>query len=235
VSTDEHADHAGAQRAADAHTGHGGHAGMSMADMARDIRRRFAVAIVFAVPIFLYSPIAVEVLGLKLDAPFGMRTDVLSLLLSLPVVFYSSMLFFRGAVGALRNRNLDMMVLVATSIGVGFVYSVAVVLGLEGEHFFEAIALLAAFVLFGHWMEMRARSGASDAVRALLDLAPMAVVLRRRAGRGPDGQVQLGDLCWCVPAEGAGRPRSSGRHLERRRVHDHRGEPPGDEGVLATR
>ena len=197
----EHEGPAAAQRAADAHTGHGGHAGMSMADMARDMRRRFLVAIVFAIPIFLYSPIAVEIFGLELAAPFGMRTDVLSLLLSLPVVFYSSMLFFRGAVVALRNRNLDMMVLVATSIGVGFIYSVAVVLGLEGEHFFEAIAVLAAFVLFGHWMEMRARAGASDAVRALLDLAPpMAVVLRDgEPVEVPTAEVRVGDLVLVRP------------------------------------
>jgi Cu2+-exporting ATPase len=201
VAHGAHADHGAPGRAADAHTGHGGHAGMSMAEMARDMRRRFLVAIVFAIPIFLYSPIAVDVFGLELAAPFGMRTDVLSLLLSLPVVFYSSMLFFRGAVAALRNRNLDMMALVATSISVGWVYSVAVVLGLEGEHFFEAIALLAAFVLFGHWMEMRARAGASDAVRALLDLAPpMAVVLREgETVEVPTAEVRVGDLLLVRP------------------------------------
>ena len=38
-------------------------------------------------------------------------------LLSLPVVFYSSWIFFDGAVRALRNRTLDMMVLVAVAIG----------------------------------------------------------------------------------------------------------------------
>lgn len=86
--------------------------------------------------------------------PFGIRTDVLPLVLSLPVVAYSSMVFFRGALTALRNRTLDMMMLVSTSVAIGWVYSVAVVLGLEGEHFFEATSLL-AFVLFGHWMEMR--------------------------------------------------------------------------------
>ncbi len=189
------------ERAAAAHTGHGGHAGMSTAEMARDLRRRFLVALAFAIPIFLYSPIAVEVLGLELPAPFGMRTDVLSLLLSLPVVLYSSTMFFRGAVRAVRNRTLDMMVLVATSIGVGWIYSVAVVLGLEGEHFFEAIAVLAAFVLFGHWMEMRARAGASDAVRALLDLAPpMAVVLRDGAPvEVPTAEVEVGDLLLVRP------------------------------------
>jgi Cu2+-exporting ATPase len=111
------------------------------------------------------------------------------------------MVFFRGAFGALRNGTLDMMVLVATSVGVGFVYSVAVVLGLEGEHFFEAISLLAAFVLFGHWMEMRARAGASDAVRALLDLAPpMAVVLRTgEPVEVPTADVVVGDLLLVRP------------------------------------
>ncbi|HEY7754788.1 MAG TPA: heavy metal translocating P-type ATPase [Actinomycetota bacterium] len=194
--------HAGHPADAAAPTGiHAGHAGMSIDEMVADMRRRFVVAIVFAVPIFLYSPIAVEVLGLELPEPFGIPTDVVSLVLSLPVVFYSSMIFFRGAVAALRNRNLDMMVLVATSIAAGWVYSVATVLGLEGEHFFEAVALLAAFVLFGHWMELRARAGASDAVRALLDLAPpMAAVIRDGEPVDvPTAEVGVGDLLLVRP------------------------------------
>ena len=190
-----------ADHAAMAHTGHGGHAGMSLDSMVRDMRLRFFVAIVFSIPIFLYSPIAVDLLGLKLTAPFRIRTDVLSLMLSLPVVLYSSAIFFRGAVSALRNRTLDMMVLVGTSIAVGWIYSVLVVLGLEGEHFFEAISLLASFVLFGHWMEMRARLGASDAVRALLDLAPpMAVVIRDGQPREvPTAEMKVGDLLLIRP------------------------------------
>ncbi|MGH2658922.1 MAG: heavy metal translocating P-type ATPase [Actinomycetota bacterium] len=190
-----------AEHAAAAHTGHGGHAGMSMNEMVTDMRRRFFVALLFSIPIFLYSPIATDVFSLRLAAPFGIRTDVLSLVLSLPVVFYSSAVFFRGAVAAVRNRTLDMMVLVATSIGVGWAYSLLVVFGLRGEHFFEAISLLAAFVLFGHWMEMRARAGASDAVRALLDLAPpMAVVIRdREPVEVPTAEVHVGDLLLVRP------------------------------------
>ncbi len=189
------------EHAAMAHTGQGGHAGMSLDSMVQDMRRRFLVAIVFSIPIFLYSPIAIDLFGLRLPAPFGIRTDVLSLVLSLPVVLYSSAIFFRGAVSALRNRTLDMMVLVATSIAVGWIYSILVVFGLQGEHFFEAISLLASFVLFGHWMEMRARSGASDAVRALLDLAPpMAVVLRDgQPVEVPTAEVKVGDLLLIRP------------------------------------
>ena len=82
--------------------GHGGHhAGMSMADMVRDMRNRFLIAAVLSVPILLWSPIGREVLGFTVAAPLGLRDDVFSLLLSLPVVFYSAWIFFDGAWRAL--------------------------------------------------------------------------------------------------------------------------------------
>jgi P-type Cu2+ transporter len=69
--------------------GHGGHGAMSMAAMVADMRNRFLVAAIFSVPILLWSPIGREVLGFEAPAPFGLRDDVWSLLLSLPVIFYS--------------------------------------------------------------------------------------------------------------------------------------------------
>ncbi len=161
------------------HGGHGGHGGMSMADMARDMRDRFVVAALLSIPILLWSPIGREVLGFTAPAPFGLRDDVFALLLSLPVIGWSAGLFFTGAYHALRARTLDMMVLVAVAVGAGWSYSLAVTLTGGGEVFYEAATVLTAFVLLGHWFEMRARGGANDAVRALLDLAPpRAVVLR---------------------------------------------------------
>jgi Cu2+-exporting ATPase len=159
--------------------GHGGHGSMSMADMVRDMRRRFLVALVLSVPILLWSPIGREVIGFETAAPFGMRDDVFSLLLSLPVVFYSAGIFFDGAWRALRARTLDMMVLVAVAVGAGWFYSLGVTLTGGGEVFYEAATVLTAFVLLGHWFEMRARGGANDAIRTLLDLAPpQALVIR---------------------------------------------------------
>ncbi len=173
-------DHAAATRAdeADGH-GHGGHAGMSMAAMVRDMRNRFLVAVVFAIPIAVYSPIGDSLFGSTPATPFGISVDAWQFALSLPVIFYSSMIFFGGAVSALKARTLDMMVLVAVAIGTGWIYSVAATFFIEGEVFYEAAAFLAAFVLLGHWFEMRARGGANDAIRKLLDLAPpKAVVIR---------------------------------------------------------
>jgi P-type Cu2+ transporter len=182
--------------------GHGGHhAAMSMDDMVRDMRNRFLVAAVLSVPILLWSPIGREVLGFTAAAPFGLRDDVFSLLLSLPVVFYSAWIFFDGAYRALRARTLDMMVLVAVAIGAGWLYSVGVTVTGGGEVFYEAATVLAAFVLLGHWFEMRARGGANDAIRTLLELAPpMAVVLRDgQPVEVPTADVVMGDLLLVRP------------------------------------
>ena len=181
--------------------GHGGHGGMSMDAMVADMRNRFLVAAIFSIPILLWSPIGREVLGFEVAAPFGLRDDVWSLLLSLPVIFYSCWIFFDGAVRALRARTLDMMVLVAVAVGAGWLYSVFVTLTGGGEVFYEAASVLAAFVLLGHWFEMRARGGANDAIRSLLDLAPpKALVLRDgQPVEVPTAEVAVGDLLLVRP------------------------------------
>jgi P-type Cu2+ transporter len=195
-------DHAAVQRADEAHGhGHGGHAGMSMAAMVRDMRNRFLVALVFTVPTVLWSMVGTELLGSEVPTPFGIDRDVWLLLLSLPIIFYASSIFFTGAVAALRARTLDMMVLVAVAIGTGWLYSVAATFFIEGEVFYEAAAMLATFVLLGHWFEMRARGGANDAIRALLDLAPpMALVIRDgEPVEVPTAEVAVGDLLLVRP------------------------------------
>jgi P-type Cu2+ transporter len=84
---------------------------------------------------------------------------------------------------------------------VGWLYSVAATFFIEGEAFYEAAAMLASFVLLGHWFEMRARGGANDAIRALLDLAPpMAVVIRDGEPVDvPTAAVEVGDLVLVRP------------------------------------
>jgi Cu2+-exporting ATPase len=195
-------DHAAMQRAdaADGH-GHGGHAGMSMDSMARDMRNRFLVALVFTVPIVLWSMVGTKLLGSELATPFGIDRDVWQFLLSLPIVLYASSIFFAGAVSALRKKTLDMMVLVAVAIGTAWLYSVAATFFIEGEVFYESAGMLATFVLLGHWFEMRARGGANDAVRTLLDLAPAKAVVVRDGEpvEVATAEVQVGDLLLIRP------------------------------------
>jgi len=195
-------DDAAVERADDAHGhGHGGHAGMSMAAMVRDMRNRFLVALVFTVPIVLWSMVGTELLGSELATPFAIDRDVWLLVLSLPIVGYASSIFLTGALAALRARTLDMMVLVAVAIGTGWVYSVAATFFIEGDVFYEAAAMLATFVLLGHWFEMRARGGANDAIRALLDLAPPKALVVRDGEpvEVPTAEVAVGELLLIRP------------------------------------
>jgi Cu2+-exporting ATPase len=72
---------------------------------------------------------------------------------------------------------------------------------IEGEVFYEAAGMLASFVLLGHWFAMRARGGANDAIRTLLDLArPRALVLRDgEPVEAPTAEVEVGDTLLIRP------------------------------------
>ena len=155
--------------------GHGG--GMDMAEMVKDMRNRFWIALIFAIPIFIYSPMG----GLFTPPapPFGLRLDLWLFFLGSAAIVYPSWPFFIAAWRALRNGVLNMAVLVVLSVGTGYFFSVGSTFFFPGVQFFEAVAVLLVFILLGHWLEMRARAGASNAIRSLMDLAPpKATVLR---------------------------------------------------------
>ena len=182
AKVDVHAGHemtaeAGEMAAMTHEMGHGG--GMDMEGMVRNMRNRFLVSFIIAIPVFLYSPLFTDTFGIKLPVPFGLSNAVFSFLLATPAILYGGWVFYVGAWRGLKNGVLNMAVLVSLSVLAGYFFSVAATFLFTGEVFYEAAVLLLTFVLFGHWMEMRARSGASQAIQALMNLAPpMATVIR---------------------------------------------------------
>lgn len=174
-----------------------GHApGMSMEAMVADMRRRFFAAFLLAIPVTLYSPMAMELWDLRLPVPFGMDRGLFLFLLTTPAVLYSGQVFFVGAYRALKNRVLNMAVLVSLSVLAAYVFSVGTTFFFKGEVFYEAAVVLLAFVLFGHWMEMRARSRASAAIEKLLNLAPpkASVIRDGQEVEIPTAEVRVDDL-----------------------------------------
>ena len=192
VAPAEHAEHAGAKDEMAHEMGHGG--SMDMQAMVRDMRNRFWVCLIFSLPIFIYSP-----MGGMFEPPvppFGLRLDLWLLLLASIAVLWPSWPFFVAAWRALKNGVLNMAVLVVLSVGTGYLFSVGSTLFFPGVQFFEAVAVLLVFILLGHWLEMRARAGASDAIRSLMDLAPpKATVLRDGQEREvPTAEVLKDDI-----------------------------------------
>ncbi len=180
-----HAHHGhGAAKASAPMAGHDMHADMGhgpggdMKAMARDMRNRFFVALVFTIPVFLWSDMG-HMIGFTAPPPFGIDRNLLLFIFATLAVIYPGWPFFRAAFRALSHGVLNMAVLVLMSVGTGYTFSVISTFFFKGVQFFEAAAMLMVFILLGHWLEMRARAGASDAIRKLMDLAPpKAVVLR---------------------------------------------------------
>ena len=111
--------------------------------------------------------------------PFDLNRKVFLFIVATGAIAYPGWPFFIAAWRAARNRVVNMATLILLSVGTGYVFSVGATFLYEGEVFYEAAAVLLVFILLGHWLEMRARAGASDAIRALMDLAPpMTTVLR---------------------------------------------------------
>ncbi len=155
-----------------------GHAASTDIDaMARDMRNRFWIAVVFSLPIFVYSPMGMDFI--RLTPPFGLRLDVFLFGLASAAILYPVWPFVVAACRAIRGGVANMAVLVILSVGTGYLFSVGATFWFGGQQFYEASAILLVFILLGHWLEMRARAGASEAIRALMDMAPpKATVLR---------------------------------------------------------
>jgi len=173
--------------------------------MEADMRNRFFVSLVLTIPVVLYSPLGVNLFKLHLPTPFGISPNWVLLVLATPIVWWGGWIFHSGARRALRNRTLDMNVLVSLGVLVAYFFSVFVTFFAPHiETSYDAAAMLVTFVLFGHWMEMRSRRGSSDALNALLRLAPSQANVIRPTGEVetvPVEQVQVGDLLLLRPGE----------------------------------
>ena len=170
-----------------------GHSGEDLPAMVRDMRNRFWICLAFTVPIFFYSPMG---LFTPPAPPFGLDLNVWLLIFASLAVVYPSWPFFVSAWRALRTGTLGMAALIVLSVGTGYVFSLVTTFFFkEAGQFFEAVAVLLVFILLGHWLEMRARAGASSAIKALMDLTPAkASVIRNGAEvEVPTAEVLAGE------------------------------------------
>lgn len=145
-------------------SGHAHHAGMI-----DDFKKRFYVVLGLTIPIMALSPMIQH--WLNVDWSFPGSVYVL-LILSSVVFFYGGWPFLTGLVNEVKSKLLGMMTLVAVAITVAYVYSVAIIFGLEGMDFFWELATLILIMLLGHWIEMKSIMSASRELELLVQLMP---------------------------------------------------------------
>ncbi len=153
-----------------------------------DFLQRFWLCLAFTVPVLLLSHMIQQWLGFSLS--FKGDNYILTTL-STAIYFYGGMPFFKGMFGEIKAKAIGMMTLVALAISVAYIYSVAVVFGLQGMDFFWELATLIDIMLLGHWLEMRSQMAASRALQSLVALLPNDVTVEQN---GEAVKIKLDEL-----------------------------------------
>lgn len=170
-------------------------------------QRRLAIAglgmmqvMMYAIPVYVADPGS-----MTWDIEALMRWA--SLMLTLPVVFYSAWPFFRGAWRDLLRRHLGMDVPVALGIGASFIASLWATFTHAGEVYFDSVTMFVFFLLAGRYLEMSVRRKSAAAVEAMVKLIP-AVATRfcdypaqHTTEVVPVSQLAVGDVLLIKPGE----------------------------------
>ncbi|HKY63558.1 MAG TPA: copper-translocating P-type ATPase [bacterium] len=137
--------------------------------MIKDFKKRFWISLALTFPIMALSPMIQGLLRINLR--FRGDMEIL-LFLSSIVYFYGGWPFLKGLYSELKGKSPGMMTLIGLAISVAYIYSSAIVFGLQGMDFFWELVTLIDIMLLGHWLEMKSILGASRALELLVQLMP---------------------------------------------------------------
>ena len=140
-------------------------------------KNKFIVSLILSIPIVLYSDILEKFFNYT--APAFPGSAFMPFVLASIVFFYGGWIFIASASRELKARLPGMMTLIALAVSVAYFYSVAMTFLGRTETLFWELATLITIMLLGHWLEMRAVTGAQSALKELSKLLPdEAEVLR---------------------------------------------------------
>jgi Cu2+-exporting ATPase len=172
-----------------------------------NFQRLFWICLVLTVPTLVFSTGLQSILGL--GGPRFAGSQWIPAVFGTAIFLLGGRVFLSGAWSELRAKQPGMMTLISLAILVAFGYSLAVTIGLPGMDFWWELATLITIMLLGHWIEMAAVMGASDALGELAKLLPdeAEVVHGEHTMTMPVSSLSLGDLLIvrpgaAIPADG---------------------------------
>jgi Cu+-exporting ATPase len=143
----------------------------------KDQTRKFAVGVLFALPLFVFSMGRdFGLIGPWSHAPW---VNWLFLALATPVQFYTGWDYYVGGFKSLKNKSANMDVLVAMGSSVAYFYSLAVLFfPAMGAHvYFETSAVIITLIKMGKMLESRTKGRTGGAIRKLIGLSPKTATI----------------------------------------------------------
>ncbi|MFT4522908.1 MAG: heavy metal translocating P-type ATPase [Bacteroidia bacterium] len=170
----------------------------------KKLLKKFWIAVGFTLPIFIIA-MSNMFSNNPLERIMSLHSwNWVQLILSIPVVFYATWMFFERAYKSLVTRNLNMFTLIGIGAGVAWMFSVIalVIPGVFPDDFksdagtvhvyFEAATVILTLVLLGQVLEARAHGKTSGAVKALLKLSPNQAL--RIENDGSETLIAINDI-----------------------------------------
>ncbi len=141
----------------------------------------------------------------------GMREDIKTILniaefvLATPTLFYSGWIYFKGAYYGIKNRFINMDLLVATGASLAYIYSIYAMITLKGEVYFDSVTMIITFVLVGKYLEVLSKKQAVDTLDTLMGTAPTEVTVIKNGEKSllAVENVEIGDILELKPGEEA--------------------------------
>ena len=117
-------------------------------------------------------------------------------LLTTPVLFFSGFVFYKGAYFGIKNRIVNMDLLVSTGASMTYIYSLSVLFGAKGESYFDSVSMIITFVLVGKYLEVIGKKSAVDTLDKIKSTLPLEAVVIKDGKKETKALnlVQVGDL-----------------------------------------
>ncbi|MGO3603062.1 MAG: heavy metal translocating P-type ATPase [Enterococcus malodoratus] len=157
----------------------------------------------------LTAPLMIAMIAMLLGSHAGwvhfLHIPLVQLILVTPVQFGVGLRFYRGAYHALKTKAPNMDVLVA--MGTSAAFALSVYNGFFNPHnsdlYFESSGMIITLILLGKYLEQKAKTKTSDAIKQLMSLQAKTatVILAGEEKQVPIEDVQVGDLLRVRPGE----------------------------------
>lgn len=167
------------------------------------LKRKTIGAMIFSIPLLI--------IGMTPSLMHQHWANYIMWILATPVVFIFGKQFFTGAYKQAKHRSANMDTLVAVSTGTAYIFSVFNTLfpsfwikrGLQPHVYFEASAVVIAFVLLGKILEEKAKGNTSYAIKKLIGLQPktVTVIQGNEQNEIPIKSVSIGMTILVKPGE----------------------------------
>ncbi|MBI5213882.1 MAG: cadmium-translocating P-type ATPase [Nitrospirae bacterium] len=177
---------------------------------ARDLLVRFGTAGFLSSQLMIYSVALYAGYFQGIDSNLKLLFEIISLLLTIPVIFYSGMPFLKNTLRGLRNLHFNMDSLITVGAGSAFVFSIYQI-ATGGKVYFDTAAMIITLILLGRYIETTAKGKASETIERLSGLRPReaSIVIdcvqsetgSREIKTLPVSSVQKGNLILVKPGE----------------------------------